>query len=562
VNARSRCALALLTLAVAGTANSQVVPNSGELLQTGPRVVVPAPSSNTGLTVHEAPPEERLSSAAFHVERIEIGGNTLLPESELRSMAHPSEGRDLTLQDLEALAARITKDYQDHGYLLSRAYIPAQNLSHGSVRITVLEARYGVVSLSNHSKVADDLLQSYFAALPPGDPVSEKGLDRTLLLLSDVPGAVVNSTLAPGAAPGTSNLLVAATSNAPLSGSASVDDAGNRYTGRARVSVTLDLNDPLGHGDLLSTNAMTSGPDLSYGRLGYTTLLPDGEGTTVGAAVSDLHYALSHGLAELHAHGTAQTESLTLMQPFIRGIDGNLFGQFSFDGKQLHDEIDVSDIHTDRRTSAVTATLAGDRHDATGISNMNLGYSFGHLDFADAGAELVDSVGARTKGNYSKFTLSLARLQGLSQSNSLYIALNGQTSNNNLDSSEQFFLGGPNSVRAYDVGSVGGVQGALASGEFRHNLSASLPGAWQAIAFVDSGAVRVYKEIFAPGKNSAVLSGAGVGLNWTGSAGWTASATVATPFGGNPSLVGDAAATRVWIEVRKGFNAGNEVSHN
>jgi hemolysin activation/secretion protein len=46
---------------------------------------------------------------------------------------------------LRTLAARITKSYQDHGYLLSRAYIPAQTLSDDTVRIEVLEARYGAI---------------------------------------------------------------------------------------------------------------------------------------------------------------------------------------------------------------------------------------------------------------------------------------------------------------------------------------------------------------------------------------------------------------------------------
>jgi hemolysin activation/secretion protein len=552
----SQFCFAAFALAAAVTANAQALPNSGELLQTTPRTVLPAPSSNTGLTIPPAVPGEALNSAAFFVEHVAIGGNTLLAESELRSLARSSEGKNVTLADLQALAARITKDYQDHGYLLSRAYIPAQNLSHGIVRITVLEARYGAVSLSNHSKVSDGLLKSYFAKLPPGEPVTEKGLDRTLLLLSDVPGAVVNSTLAPGIAAGTSDLLVSATPGLAVNGSAGLDDAGNRYTGRARLSGTLNINEPLGQGDVLSTNGMTSGSGLAYGRLGYTALMNNGNGTTLGGAVSDLHYALGNGLSELHAHGTAQVESLTLMQPFIRGVDGNLFVLFAFDSKQLHDEIDTADVHTDRRTSALTASVAADHHDATGISNMNLGYSFGHLEFANDAAEIADSLAAKTRGNYSKLTLSLARLQGLSQSNSVYFAFNGQTTNNNLDSSEQFFLGGPNSVRAYDVGAVGGAQGALASAEFRHNLSAALSG-WQAIAFVDSGAVRIYKETFVEGKNSATLSGAGVGLNWLGRSGWTASAAVATPLGGTPSLVGDSASTRVWLELRKNFTAGH-----
>jgi hemolysin activation/secretion protein len=245
------------------------------------------------------------------------------------------------------------------------------------------------------------------------------------------------------------------------------------------------------------------------------------------------------------------------MQPLIRSIAGNLFVQLGFDNKQLRDEIDSTDIHTDRRTDALTMTLAGDHRDASGIFNMNAGLTFGRLEFDNAAAELADSESARTRGDYGKFTLSLARLQGLSESNSLYLAFDGQLANRNLDSSEQFFLGGPNSVRAYDVGSVGGAMGGLLSAELRHTLVLPVPGAWQAIAFVDSGVVRIYKDQFTPGENHANLSGVGAGLNWVGVGGWTASIALAAPIGGRPRLAGDSASSRVWFEFRKSFGAGS-----
>jgi hemolysin activation/secretion protein len=544
----------LALAAPCGAALGQVIPGSGELLQQTPRPMPPNPSSNTGLTINEPAAQQLPASDPFLVRHIDISGNTLLASAELRSLVQPSEGKMLNLALLQDLAVLITKRYQDHGYLLSRAYIPPQTLSDGSVRIAVLEARYGAVTVLNTSKVSDALLKSYLRPLEPGSPVVEDALQRGLLLLSDVPGAVVNSTLAPGDKPGTTDLQLSATPGAPETGSFGLDNAGNRYTGRDRLSALVNVDDPLRLGDVLSLNAMTTGPDLSYGRVGYQALLEDGEGTTLGGALSGLHYQLGNGLSGLHAHGTAEVETLTLMQPLIRSIAGNLFAQFAFDAKQLHDETDASDIHTDRHTNALTVTLAGDSRDSLGISNMSLGLSLGRLDFDNEDAELANSSTARTGGTYAKYTLSLARLQALSESNSLYVAVNGQAADKNLDPSEQFFLGGPNSVRAYDVGTLGGALGALASAELRHNLSVSSHGTWQTILFVDSGVVRIYKNVFDTGDNSATLSGAGIGLNWAGGSGWTAALGVAKPVGAVPALVGDSASSRVWLELHKAFN--------
>jgi hemolysin activation/secretion protein len=97
--------------------------------------------------------------------------------------------------------------------------------------------------------------------------------------------------------------------------------------------------------------------------------------------------------------------------------------------------------------------------------------------------------------------------------------------------------------------------GALASLELRHSLGVPLPGAWQAIAFVDSGVVRVYKNVFEAGENRATLSGVGMGLNWAGPSGWTASLVLATPVGSTPVPAGDTASSRLWIEIHKAFPA-------
>jgi len=122
----------------------------------------------------------------------------------------------------------------------------------------------------------------------------------------------------------------------------------------------------------------------------------------------------------------------------IRSVKGNLFAQVGFESRQLRDEVDVTDIHTDRRTYALTATLAGDRRDASGISNINAALTAGQLDFQNGTAKAADSSTAKTRGGYAKLNVSLARLQGLTQSNSLYVAFNGQIADKNLDPSEQF----------------------------------------------------------------------------------------------------------------------------
>jgi hemolysin activation/secretion protein len=97
-------------------------------------------------------------------------------------------------------------------------------------------------------------------------------------------------------------------------------------------------------------------------------------------------------------------------------------------------------------------------------------------------------------------------------SNVIAVSLSGQIAGKNLDSSEQFALGGPNGVRAYPQGEGIGDEGYLANLELRHGLTNNL----QALLFYDVGSTTVNRDVFGPpSANTRNLAGAGVGLRAT-----------------------------------------------
>ena len=550
-------ALSLALGTTTGYAQTHVTPptDSGQLLQQVQPTQTQPPGSNLDLTIEKHQQARSTSTTTFHVRSIEITGNTLLPTTALHPLVASGEGQELSLNDLDALAERVTHYYHDHGYPLASAYVPAQTLHDGVVRIAVIEARYGAVSLKNESAVGNYPLNATLSPLQSGQPVSDCTLQRSLLLLSDIPGAIVNSVMRPGTAEGTSDLLVDVTSAPRYTGTLGVDDYGNAYTDRVRLTGTFDVNGLFHQGDLLDFSGVTSGADMNYGRISYRYLL-DGQGTTLGLAASGLDYRLGNGLSDLHAHGTATTQSVNLSQPFIRNTAGNLYAQVEFDHKRLYDNIDIADIETHRHSNSWVATVAGDQRDSTGITNFNISGAYGRLYLDNFQTLFSDYFGARTDGSFTKFDYSVSRLQQLNPTNAFYFGFSGQLANKNLDTSEQFYLGGPNTVRGYDVGVVSGAEGNLATIEFRHDLTLSmLPGPWQASAFVDSGRIEAYKTVFFPGPNTARLNSAGVGLHWTASHDWLVSTSIATPIGNRPELAGPHVntSTRFWLQVQKGF---------
>lgn len=554
---RLLAALLLACPALPALAAPPPIPSAGSILRENQPATPSAPAATSpGLSVEQPGSGALPPSGPFPVSKIEIEGNSRISTATLHALIAPAEGRRLTLPQLGALAQRLTDYYREQGYPLARAIIPAQTIRAGVVRFEIIEARYGKVSLDNRSSVNDRLLDATLAGLQGGAVVTGARLDRALLLLSDIPGVNVDALLRPGKEVGTSDLQVAATSPSPLNGAVTADDAGDRYSGRARVGGTLNWLDPLHQGDILSVSGLSTGDSgMNYGRLDYAAML-DGEGTQLGAGYSLLGYRLSGALSPLDAHGDARDASLWAKQPLIRSRDVNLYGQLQYDYLQLNDEIGRNDTQTPRHLNTLTTSLLGNVRDdlgGGGLDTWTASWTYGRVSFENAAANALDAAGADAQGAFSRWNVSVGRLQSLGAHDAVYLAAAGQWTNRNLDPSQQMVVGGPGSVRAYDVNALSGDAGYQVTAELRHSFFTSWHGRWQAIAFVDDAHLRVDQKIFAPGPNTANLTGAGAGLNWAGPAQVQAILTVAAPIGGRPELAGDAASARVWLQASKGF---------
>lgn len=541
---------ALLLTGVAASAYAQVPPDAGIILQQLQPTLpsppqTPAPSLQTQPASNAALPE----SSPFLVKQLLITGSSMFPVGDLHRLVADQEGKALTLRQIGDLASRITAYYQSHGYQLTRAIIPAQTIREGVVVIQVIEAHYGKVELENQSAVRDSLLQSTLEPLRSGAVIDDSSLNRSLLLLSDIPGVGVAATLKPGNQVATSDLTVAARQNPSAFANVSLDNYGNRYTDRERLSANVNVINPLHLGDVLSATVLSSGSGMNYAHLAYEALL-NGQGTRAGVSYSYLRYRLGGNIKDLDANGSATVGSAWIRHPLMRSRDANVYVQAQFDRKRLDDRIDVTDLRSDRSLNNWVVGFNGDLRDdflAGAVSLWSVGLTSGKV--------VLDEVNndAQARSGFSKFNINLSRLQGLVPNNALYVNVGAQWSDVNLDSAEKMTVGGPFSVRAYDIGALSGDTGYVGTVELRHDLGTGPLGFWQAIAFVDSAYVRVNRHSFGDADNSGSLSGAGVGLNWQGPDQWQGSFSVANRLGNAPSLVADQSSARGWVSVSKAF---------
>ena len=132
------------------------------------------------------------------VTRFEVTGVSAFTPEQLRPLLADGEGRELTLTQIEGYAARITALYREHGYILARAYVPAQEMRGGVVELDVLEGRVGKVDITGLRHYNADYLRKYVEPRAPSRIFEASDFERGLLLLNDLPGLSVKSTLKPG----------------------------------------------------------------------------------------------------------------------------------------------------------------------------------------------------------------------------------------------------------------------------------------------------------------------------------------------------------------------------
>ena len=508
----------------------------------------PAPAATPG-------PEE-VDALKIRVNAIKFTGDQIYDESALLAASGFEPGSDLTLAELRAITSKIAAYYHKNGYFLTQAFLPAQDVEEGVVTIAVVIGQYGNVTINNQTNLSDSLAQSLVSGVDSGELIESGPLETRVLLLSDLAGVKVNSILAPGATPGTSDLNVNLTPGPRVTGSIDADNAGLATTGEYRLGGTINVNNLAGLGDVASLRLLSSGSGMTYGRGSYQFQLGR---ATVGAAYTQVNYALGKDFSDLGAHGTAKIVSLFGSYPLIRSRDSNLYAQIGFDTRAYQDNVDLINQVTNKRVNAVMPGIYGNHRDnfgGGGLTAYGLTLTLGDLNMQSAAAREFDDATAKTNGRYSKLSFNAMRLQRATDSVSFYAAINGQVASKNLDIWEKMELGGMYGVRAYPAGTAFGDQGFIVNMEARLLLpqwSENLPGTIHLLALLDTGTVQYNKNTWSDSRNTVTLSGAGVGVMWSDPNNFTLKGYYAHKVGGTPDTIGSSAPGQFWLQLVKYF---------
>jgi len=531
---------------------AQVLPDAGRI-QEQMRVPLRPPAGKPS-EIRIAPPttEKSADSPPFHVAGFRVSGATVFAERQLLEVLGPV-GRELTLAQVRECADRLTKLYKDSGYVVARALVPAQDVRDGIVEIHVLEGRYGLIDIRNATDVSEKRIRDLLGEIKEGTLIHGPTLEKRILLVSDLAGIQPKATLEPGQATGLSDLVLEIGAGKAREYSFTADNAGNRFTGKNRLSGAFAWNSPAGIGDRLTANAITSGEGLLSMGAAYDR--PAGSsGLRAGFHAARTTYLLGENFRSLDAHGTADVLGASLVFPLIRSSALNVRAIAAGETRRLEDVVGATSSVSNKRVDLAQAGIGGDARDgflAGALTSFQGTLTSGKLNLDTPTFAAIDAAGPRAQGGYGKFVANAYRLQSLSENWRIGATYTGQWASKNLDSSEKFSVGGLTGVRAYPLGEAAGDDVHLLQLELRHQGGQLGPGQISPFGFLDAAHSRIVHNNFATSdvKNVRNLAGYGLGAEWSAPGIWYARCWLAFKGTSEPATSDTDRGARLWLQV-------------
>lgn len=503
-----------------------------------PQSQLQPPSSDLQLRLEGQPLTEASSGGPqVTLQGLQFSGNTVYTDQQLRQQLGAINNQSFTLGQLRQLANTISRYYRQHGYPFARTIIPPQKLDGGILKLEVIEGNYGVVAAQSSTPGLADAVKPYLVKLKSGKPISSKEVARPLLLIDDLPGIRSTAVLRPGEQPGTGDLIIKVEPADRVQGSVGVDNQSSRYSGEYRVRANIAVNSVLKFGDEFSFNTSYSNEDTWLGSLGYS--LPLGHrGWRVQASYSHTDYQLGHGFEGYE--GKAKVSALGVSYPLIRSQQTNLTLAANYQYKDLDDDITSFDYSQGTQSQALPLSVSFSHQD----NWLGNGVSWGELTFTPGKIDVDSTEEPSTSYHYSKWNADLFRLQNIVNGFTFYGHLSGQWADRkNLDSSENFYLGGPAAVRAYPIGEGSASRGYLTQLELRYAITETQ---LQSFVFFDAG--------YSPNggideDEHRYISGAGLGARLQMEH-WQVDATAAWKMSGGDAQSDDKHRTpRFWVSA-------------
>ncbi len=531
--------IGIITASLPATASEQPAPSEGNIFTPGlernynhndPRTKTPAPQQVRSVTCQNNSFKSQSQSASstpivseyLNAGKIKVIDSTIFSQDELGRIVQPFEGKDLTPEETQKIADAITQLYLNKGYINSRAIpVARQKTTSRNLVIQVIEGRIAEIEIQGTQHLNPEYICNRIK-LGIHVPLNSAQLENQLKLLRlDPLFSSIEASLRATGRIGQTNLIVRVTEANPFSSSFSIDNYSPPSVGSERLGFAVGDRNLIGIGDELTAayyRTTTGGSDsLDFS---YTVPVNAMNGTVQLRASPNRNKITESPFKKFGIRGSQESYEINYRQPVVRSPKQEFALSLGFAYQEgqtfLFDRLPQPfgigpDKNGVSRTSVIKFSQDYIRRDPQGAWSLRSQFNFGTGLF-----NATSNPAPIPDGKFFSWVAQAQRAQRLNDDQLLLVQAELQLTPNSLLPSQQFVIGGGQSVRGYRQNSRFGDNGFRLSVEDRiialRNES-GLP-IIQVIPFLDLGTV--WNQSNNPNKQPAqtFLGSAGLGLLW------------------------------------------------
>ncbi|MDO8489721.1 MAG: ShlB/FhaC/HecB family hemolysin secretion/activation protein [Candidatus Omnitrophota bacterium] len=474
-------------------------------------------------------PEEKEKAVAvkeqisFTLTQIRVTGLTVFTPQQIEPLYTYYVNQKVTFKNIDDIASKIKAMYKREGYFTTTVYIPQQEIKGGVVQISVVEGKMGELKIEGNKYFSSDLIEKFFH-VKKNEILNINKLQRDILRLNSNSDLELTSVLSPGKEPETSDITLKAKENFPFHIGANFDNQGTRLSGKWRQSPTFRTSNATGNFDSLYESSVFSSD--SFGEFASYALPIGTYGTKFNINATYFKSRLGKEFKALEIRGISQIYNPYLSWELALREDFQASANLGMDIKSIKKKTSGSVTSSDQLRTPYFGFDFAKIDSFSGQTTFSPKFSFGTSGFLGAShRNHPTSSRAGTGGYFFKYEQALNRIQRMPLDSYLSVRTNFLAASHTLASSEQFQLGGANSIRGYPEGDYLADMGGSLNLDWvmpmylipkdwkLNNSQTPLRHLIEPVIFADVGGGRLKKVI--PGElRDKFLSGAGGGFRF------------------------------------------------
>lgn len=451
----------------------------------------------------------------FEIDEYRIEGADLLPQIEVEEAVYPFLGPGRTAEDVEKARAALEKAYASKGYQTVTVSIPQQNVENGIVVLKVAEVKVGRLRVKNSRFFDLDKIKAKAPSVAEGKVPNFDAITKDIVSLNQLPDRKVTPALRAGVTPGTVDVDLNVEDKFPLHGSVELNNRQIPNTTDLRLVNTIHYDNLWQRGDSISFSYQVaierpsdtkvySGSYLARTDADWLSILIYGvDSQSDVATVGGQNVVGPGGILGGRAVITLPSKD-NFFHTLSAGIDYKHFGE------------NLSQNGTFEFSTPVTYMPLVANYSATwqhegGTTQLNVGTTFGLRGFGSSPTDFDNKRFGATE-NFFDIRGDVSHTHDLPGGVQVFGKVQGQLADQPLVSSEQFSMGGLDTVRGYletealgDAAVVGTIELRTPNiGDWVANLSKGAPGEpqkivaineWRFFVFGDAGRAEILKPL-------------------------------------------------------------------